>query len=122
VGYIYNFGDLYFQGFSSVAVPTDFRDVTLMFNSFAVGYWMYRDNDAEAWMTGAAPTLEVHVNTPLSHRGLEGAPVGFDDSVDLTGGVHVLFHRAVLGVALGTPLTGPKPYDLEAQANLGFHY
>jgi hypothetical protein len=123
VGFIYHFDrNLYLQGFSSVAAPSDGRDVTIFFNSIAAGYHMYRADDSGARVRGIVPVAEFHVNTPLNHRGLQQAPLGFDDSVDFTGGVYVQFRRATLGIAVGTPLTGPRPYDVEATANLNFHF
>jgi hypothetical protein len=40
-GFIYNCGDWYVQGFTSVAIPMDDRDVTYYFNDVAIGYWLY---------------------------------------------------------------------------------
>src|SRR5262249_32333222 len=37
IGSVFNFGDFYLQGFTSVAVPTDSRDVTILFNDYALG-------------------------------------------------------------------------------------
>jgi hypothetical protein len=122
VGYIWNIDDFYIDGFSSLAVPTDFRDVTLLFNSVAVGYCLYRDCSGNGLVRAVSPQVEMHVNTPLSHRGLTSTPVNFSDSVNLTGGCHVLFRRSELGFAVGTPVTGPKPYDLEANATLTFRW
>src|SRR5205823_5739736 len=48
VGYIFNMNDFYIHGFSSLAVPTDSRDVTLFFNDIGLGYWCYRNNDPGA--------------------------------------------------------------------------
>ena len=69
VGFILNSGDFYTLGFSSIAVPTDFRDVTLLFNSIGAGYWAYRNNAQGAMITGIIPTTELHITTPLNHRG-----------------------------------------------------
>ena len=114
VGFIYNVNSWYFEGFESVAVPTDMRDVTLVFSSLGVGYNLYRDASPDAPVRYIRPQLEVHVNTPLNHRGLTSDPIAFSDSVDLTGGVHVLFQKLDFGAAVGTSVTGPKVYDLEA--------
>jgi hypothetical protein len=66
-----------------------------------------------------APTFEVHVNTPLNHRGvfnpndLAGSP----DIVDLTIGVNLGFGRqATLALGYITPVTGPKPFNQEVMA------
>jgi hypothetical protein len=123
VGFIYNLdGGFYTQGFSSISVPSDARDVTLLFNSVAFGYWLYRCNDHNSLLTGVVPVAEFHVNTPLNHRGTDHIPIGFPDAVDFTGGLHFFFHRAELGTAIGLPMMGPKPYDVEAQVNLTYRW
>jgi hypothetical protein len=122
-GYIVNFNRaFYVQGFSSLAVPTDARDVTLLFNSMAMGYWIYRSDERDRLLTGVVPVAEFHVNTPLNHRGTDHAPIGFADSVNFTGGSYFFLRRAVLGAAVGTPLTGPRPYDFEVNATLSFRF
>jgi hypothetical protein len=122
-GGIVNFENWYLQGFSSVAIPFDSRDVTLWFNSLGAGVWLIRDNDPRATIKGIVPTVELHLNTPLNHRGLDHAdPIAYVDSLDCTLGVHVLFSRVTAGVAVGTPLTGPRPYDVEVIGSLDYHW
>jgi hypothetical protein len=68
-------------------------------------------------LTGVAPTLELHLNDPLNHRGVLrfADPAGTPDVVDLTAGMNfVLCQRARLALGVVTPLTGPKPFDVEA--------
>jgi hypothetical protein len=122
VGFIYNVNALYAEGFSSVAVPTDARDVMLFFNSLGVGYRAYRNGDGGAALREIVPQVEVHVNTPLNHRGLSTLPIGFPDDVDLTGGFYFVFRRAVAGIGAATPLTGPKPFEFEILANLNIRF
>jgi hypothetical protein len=122
VGFIYHFGDFFAQGFSSVAVPTDARDVTLWFNSLQLGYRLYRCDSPDRWLTSVTPVAEFHVNTPLNHRGLDEVPIGFSDSLNFTGGCYFGFRRAVLGIAVGTPMTGPRPYDYEVFSSLNFRF
>jgi hypothetical protein len=123
IGYVYNAGNAYVQGFTSLAVPTDARDVTLLFNDIVVGYWAYRNNCSESFLQGVVPDLECHVNTPLNHRGLDSSgPLGFPDTVDITAGSFFIFRRAVLGLAVGVPLTGPKPFDVEGVANFNIRF
>ena len=76
-------------------------------------------------LTAIVPTFEVHVNTPLNHRGAFslGDPAATPDVVDLTTGtIFELNRRSTLSVGLVTPVTGPKPFNLEAlvQFNLSF--
>jgi len=42
--------------------------------------------------------------------------------VDLTFGCYFLLQRAIAGVAVAVPVTGPKPFDIEAIANLNVRY
>jgi hypothetical protein len=122
LGYIFNGESLYLMGFTSLVVPSDSRDVTLLFNDIGVGYWLRLNRD-ESFIRGIVPTLEVHVTTPLNHRGLSNSPVGAPDEVSLTGGVHLLMPRgADLGIAIVDPVTGPKPYAFEAVVQLNFRF
>jgi hypothetical protein len=122
LGYIYNWEAVYVQGFSAVAVPTDFRVPTLWFNDVSAGWWAYR-NPAADCLTAVIPVAELHVNTPLTHRGsTTGGPIGFPDTFNVTGGCYFQFHKAMLGIAVGTPLSGPKPYDLEVLANFNMRF
>jgi hypothetical protein len=123
VGGIYNYNAFFFQGFSSIAVPDDMRDITLWFNSMAAGYHLLpKSTDPDDILRDVAPVVELHINTPLNHRGSESVPIGFPDTVDLTGGFHFVFRRATIGIAVGTPLTGPKPFEFEGLANVDFHF
>ena len=115
-------GDAFIQGFSAVVVPTDASDVTLLTNSVAVGYFAYRN--PTGLLTSLVPVAELHVNTPLSHRDRTqggSSDITFPDTVTALGGAHVGFGRATtLGFAAGAPLTGPRPFSL--QATLTFNY
>ncbi len=122
IGYIYHFGDFYAQGFSSLVVPTDARDVTILFNSIQLGYRLLRNDSPERWLTSVTPVAEFHLNTPLNHRGLFEVPIGFSDSLNFTGGCYFGFRRATLGVSVGTPMMGPRPYDFEVATNLTFSF
>ncbi len=123
VGFIFNLSrDLYVHGFSSIIVPTDSRDITLLANDIGVGYFLHRSNE-DSFLTAIVPTLELHVNTPLNHRGALETPVGFPDVVDITSGVRLQFYRhCSFGMGVGVPITGPKPYNVEAlgQLNIAF--
>ena len=60
---------MFFQGFSSVVVPTDSRDVTLMLNDIGFGYYLHK-GEADSFLTAIIPVTELHVTTPLNHRGV----------------------------------------------------
>jgi len=109
-GYLWGREDWYVHGFASVVVPSDDAAPAILFNDLGVGYWLYR---GEGILTAAVPTLEVHVNTPLTHRDASDAERR-RDSVDLTGGVHFnLGRRSSVGIAAGTPVTHPRLFDAE---------
>src|SRR5439155_11026926 len=73
-GFLGGSSNFYAQGFSSIAVPTDARDFTIIFNDLSAGYWAYRSNDGA--LNGDIPTDEAHINTPLTHRGIAGGGYG----------------------------------------------
>jgi hypothetical protein len=122
VSFIRNRDRFFLQGFSSVAVPTNSDDATIFLNDVGVGYWLYQCLD-QRFLTGVVPTLEAHVATPLNHRGSNSVPVGMPDWVVLTGGVNFLIgQRSTLGLAVGTPVTGPRPFDLEGVVTFNFRF
>jgi hypothetical protein len=114
IGYIISSGRLYFHGFSAIDVPTDSRDVTLLFNDVGVGYFVRR-----------VDPFEVHVNTPLNHRGGGDPldPAATWDVVNLTYGLNVgLFQNALFTFGFVTPVTGPQPFDYEVMALLNIRF
>jgi len=120
VGYYLGPDRAFVQGFTSVVVPTDDRDVTILFNDIGVGYFVYQN--PAATLAAIVPTAELHINTPLNHRGSRTDPVGFADVVNVTGGVHFLFQRATLALGVSTPVTGPQPFDLQALVQLNIRF
>jgi hypothetical protein len=122
-GSIWNFGPLYLQHFTAVDAPTDLNDVVLLSNDVGVGYFLYQKHDAD--LSAVVPTVEVHVNTPLNHRGVLGLAdkAGTPDTVDLTGGVNFEYRdHSDLAVGFAVPLTGPRPFDFEVLAQLRWRY
>jgi hypothetical protein len=114
LSYIANFGDWFVQGFSGSNIPTDSRDATMYYNDIGAGYFLYRAADPNAWISAVVPTFEVHVNTPLSHRSTQTF-IGAPDVVDLTfGSSFGLGRSSVLTAGVVNPVTGPRPYELEA--------
>jgi hypothetical protein len=125
IGYIANFGNGFIQGFSGTNVPTDSRVVTMYYNDIGAGYFLYRAQDPGACIAAVVPTFEVHVNTPLNHRASHGvgAASGTPDVVDLTFGTSVVLgRRVVLSAGVVEPVTGPRPYQLEAVVLLNVFY
>jgi hypothetical protein len=110
----------YLQGISNVIIPTDGRDIVLLGNSFAVGYWLYRGN-LDRRLPAITPTAEAHIRTPLSNRG-PGELVYFPDQVNITSGVHFRWPRAVVSGAVCVPVAGPRPWNVEAIFHLNFRF
>jgi hypothetical protein len=121
VGFVRTFGRrAYAQGITSLIVPTDGRDTTLLGNSVAFGYWLYRGDPARL-LPALVPTFEVHVRTPLNNRSPDGA-IYFPDIVNLTSGLHVRWTRFSLNGAVSVPVTNPRPWNVEAIANVNFRF
>jgi hypothetical protein len=118
VGYVWSSGAFYVHGFESVQVPTDPNDVTLLFTDIGAGYSLLRRTNCDSFLTAVVPTAEVHLNDFLDHRS-----GNFKDWLVLVEGVTFEFkRRSALTLAIGEPVTGPIPYDVEAvvQFNLRF--
>jgi hypothetical protein len=126
IGTYYRDGAAYFQGFTAIDVPTGSgsSDVTTLFNDYAVGYFLYESHDPSQWLTAIAPTFEVHINTPLNHRGYSPTdPAASIDQVNLTYGVNFgLFTRALLTTGFVTPVTGPRPFDWEYVLQFNYYF
>jgi len=119
-GFIKVFDRGYAQGITSMLVPTDGRDPTLINNSLAVGYQVYRGTP-ESFLRTLTPMAEVHVRTPLNHRDPNGS-VYFQDQVNLTAGMHVRFRRAVFSPAVIVPVVGPRPWNVEALGYFNYYF
>jgi hypothetical protein len=105
------------HGFTAVDVPMNIQDATMAYNDIGINYFLFRSQEPYDYLTAIVPTFEVHVNNPLNHRNeysfrdLNGVP----DVVNLTFGVNFEFFRSsVLTMGIATPVTGPRPFDLEA--------
>ncbi len=117
IGYLWIKNRFYLHGFTSMSTPTTIRDVTMVYNDIGVGYFVYRADDPNSFISSIAPTFEVHINDPLTHRDWTNAndPFGTADVVDLTYGVNVAFFgQSVLTFGWVTPVTGPRPFNYEA--------
>ena len=120
-GYIWNADKFYVQAFHSLVVPTDSRDVTLLFNDVGINYWLYR-GDPNRVLNFIVPMAEVHVTTPLNHRDVNSLIV-VPDIVVFTGGVHLgLFRNGTLSVGVAAPVTGPRPFNVEAFVQLNWRF
>ena len=122
---LWNFGNIYLQGFFSVDTPTDSRDVTLLYSDLGIGYFLYRSFDWSRFLTALAPTVEVHSSNPVNHRGPPSLdnPLSSFDLVDVGLGANVQFRgRYWLAVEAVTPVTGPKPFTIEALAQFRIRF
>jgi hypothetical protein len=116
IAFQWTFDRLYLIGFSAVDVPTG-HDVTMYYNDLGLGYYAFRNEDPEGLIQMIAPIFETHVNTPLTHRDVFNARdiAGTADVVNLTEGLSIFFrNRSVLSMGIVNPVTGPRPFSLEA--------
>lgn len=138
------FDGLFIHGFSAIDAPFDAQDATYWYNDLGLGYFIQRPR--RRGLTAIIPTLEAHVNTPISHTthsvsasplllelttqpGLQMEPLlntalghlRYHNQVNLTSGLTFVFNRRST-VALGvvTPVGGPNPYHYELQAQVNF--
>jgi hypothetical protein len=124
VGWIFAQDKFYLQGFTAVDCPTDLSDVVMLSNDIAVGYFLYQKPRGSG-LTAVVPTVELHVNTPLNHRGVLPLtdPAGTADMINLTAGFHFECNdKSSMGVAFAVPLTGPRPFDFEILAQFRVRY
>lgn len=120
LGYFWGWGRFYAHGFTSVMIPTDGRDVTVLSNDIGIGYSVYQDT--ESTISAVIPTIEVHVNSPVNHA-IAVTALNYQDTMNFTGGVHFIFNqRSSLGLAVGTPVFGPSAFNIEALANFNYRF
>jgi hypothetical protein len=123
VGGLYNGGDWYVQAVSALDIPAGPNDVTLMYNDIGIGYYLFRDRSGDRLLTAVIPTLEVHVNTPLDHRGSMNGNLGTPDWIDITGGTILeLCRSSTLSLGVCAPVTGAKPFDVEGIVQMNFRF
>jgi hypothetical protein len=125
LGYFYSRGNFYLHGFESINVPLDPNDVTAIFNDIGMGYYVYRNPAANSFISGVAPTFECHTNVPLNHTDWRNVnnPIATTTVVDLTTGCNFQFgQRTVLLLGCVTPVTGPRPFSIEALALLNIYF
>jgi hypothetical protein len=121
VGYLWTPDNWFVEGFTAVVIPTDDRDVTLLFTDLGVGYRLCSTN-AQQLFTSFAPVLEGHFTRPLDHRGIAD-PITVPTLFVMTTGLHIGLGKAsLLSLGLDIPLTGPNPYDLEFVTQLNLRY
>lgn len=112
---------IYVHGFSSLVVPTTSLDVVLLTGDSGIGWYLYK-NAQDRFIQSIIPTFEVHTNTALNYRGPQAQPISFRDQINLTSGCYFVLPRSTLGVAVGVPVMGPRPYSLEALASYNLRF
>jgi len=111
------------QGFWGIVVPTDSRDVTFLTSDVGFYYTVYRAAAPGALISAVIPALEAHVYNPVNHRGSQTSPIGLPDIVTFTGALHTILRDNVLVYgAVVVPVTGPRPFDVEAQAVIDYRF
>jgi hypothetical protein len=122
IGYLWNFDRFYFQAFHSVVVPSDARDITVLFNDAGLGYWLYR-SDSNRFLSAIVPNVEVHVATPFNHRGAADNSLFVPDITAVTAGVHLgIFRNGTLSLGATTPVTAPRIYGVEGFVQMNWRY
>ncbi|HEX3151672.1 MAG TPA: hypothetical protein VHR66_26610 [Gemmataceae bacterium] len=119
VGGVASFGDVFGIAFSSVAIPVNNKDTTILFNDLGVGMTIYQGGPG-SFLTWLAPVTEVHVTTPLNNR--LNALVTVPDLVTITQGLQMGFGAAGLNLGVAIPVTGPRPFDLEMQVQFNLRF
>jgi hypothetical protein len=124
VGYLWNFDRFYIQAFHSVVVPTDSRDICLLFNDIGLNYWLYRSEQPDSLLRFIVPMIEAHVTTPLTHRNESPSDALFlPDTLVMTAGVHFgLFRNGTLSLGVATPVTAPRFFGVEGFVQLNWRY
>jgi hypothetical protein len=127
-GFLFNNGDLFVQGFVSVTAPVAHAESIVLFTDVGVGYWLYR-NPHSGMLTAFVPTVELHIADPLRQADPTVNNFGIYDTLklhnvfDLTlGGTFEFASRTTLGLGIVFPLTAPRPFDVEALAQLNYRF
>jgi hypothetical protein len=129
LGYLYTRDRFFAQGFTSMTMPLVSVQSMLLFQDLGVGLWAFHDESQTAFLTGIAPTFEVHLNVPLQGSD-RVAPVfqragyfPFHTQFNLTFGATLeFFRRATLGLGFVVPTVGPPPFDYEFLAQLNVRF
>ena len=119
MGYYFTCGKWFLHGFEALDVPQNFNLPTMIYSDMGLGYFLFLDRSADRWLTAIVPTFEVHVSTPLNHRDEYSYfdKAGTPDIVNLTTGCNFEFWaQSVLTLGVATPVTGPRPFNVEAIA------
>jgi hypothetical protein len=109
------------------------HDKTFAFVSLSTGYWVYLNENRNAWITGVAPMAEYHLNQSLSDgdhiQGVAGntlwdfgTPSGFSQSNAVLGLTTVLKDEATLTIGYATPLGGGGDQQFNGELRVFFNW
>ncbi len=108
------------------------NDATYFYGDVGIGYWLYRNQTRSSWLTGLAPTVELHYN-----RSLQGSDViqqgfyqvgSFQNQVQnlnaLVGGTAILGRSTTITAAYVTPIGNGSDqlFDGEARVSLNWFF
>ena len=65
LGYLWTRDRFFVQGFTSMTLPLVAVQSLILFQDLGVGLWAYRNDSQTSFLTGIAPTFEMHLNVPL---------------------------------------------------------
>ena len=114
---------LFVQGFQQLDFPLHAADQTLMHTDVGVGFWLRR-NEMDRMINSIAPTVELHLYTPLGDAPT-GALTGliYNDVLNMTiGSTFFIGNSLNCAIALGVPLTERHDYDIEAQFHVEWQF
>jgi hypothetical protein len=129
LGFVFARERFFAQGFTSLTLPVVTAQSMLWFGDLGVGYWVYRRQAPGGFLTGIAPTFEMHLNVPLQsserigefYEAVDLLP--FDTQFNLTFGGTIEFARkATLGLGVVLPTASPLPFEYEFLAHLNFRF
>jgi hypothetical protein len=129
LGYLHTGERFYVQGFTAITMPLVTVQTMILFTDLGFGYWVYRDANPTAFLTGIAPTFEMHLNAPLQ------SPERFSTLLNATGflpfytqfnltfgGTFEFRSKATLGLAFVLPTASPLPFDYEFLAHFNYRW
>lgn len=125
VGYIFTdaSGRWFVQGFEQIDVMLR-ENRMLLHTDIGTGYWLMPLDDNRRGVTGLAPTVELHVYSPIKRVNtdppqLEG--LVFKDVVNVTLGATTFFTRYLsVAAGVGLPLSDSTDYDFEFMAHVNW--
>lgn len=121
LGYIVTRSDFFFQGFSAVIVPTDDNEATIITNDWALGYFAYRRPGRT--ISAIIPAAELHINSPTNQPGLTNQPTQYFQNVTALGTIQTwMCDKATVGFSCGAPITGPRPFSIQAGLQMNWFF